>query len=51
MQEAADTALVNEITNHTEQRQALRWLAKELAWERTLTTLRGGEEDTVPRAA
>ena len=51
MQEPADTALVNEITKHTDQRQALRWLARELAWERTLTSLRGDDEDAVPQAA
>lgn len=43
MQEAPDTALVNEITKTTESRQALRWLARELAWERVLTGLRADE--------
>jgi hypothetical protein len=51
VQVAADTALVKEITKHADQRQALRWLARELAWERTLTSLRTDEADTPAQAA
>ena len=43
LQEPADTALVNEITKTSESRQALRWLARELAWERVLTGLRDAD--------
>jgi hypothetical protein len=50
LQEAADTALVKEITKHADNRQALRWLATELAWERVLTGLRDGEVDEAPAA-
>jgi hypothetical protein len=53
LQEASDTALVNEITKHTDERQALRWLARELAWENVLTGLRDEDEapvDEVPAA-
>ena len=42
---------MNEITKHAEQRQALRWLAQELAWERALTTLRGEDAPDAARAA
>ncbi|HYF47351.1 MAG TPA: hypothetical protein VD926_14150 [Acidimicrobiales bacterium] len=42
---------MNEITKHADQKQALRWLAQELAWERTLTTLRGDEDTAAARAA
>lgn len=45
MQDPADTGLVNEIKKTKESRQALRWLARELAWERVLTGLRA--DDTV----
>ncbi len=50
VQELPILLLVNEITKHNDQRQALRWLARELAWERTLTGLRG-DDDAVPQAA
>jgi hypothetical protein len=38
---------VNEITNAADHRQALRWLSRELAWERVLTELRD-EDRHVP---
>jgi hypothetical protein len=43
VQEAADTALVNELRKTKESRQALRWLAQELAWEQVLSGLRTEE--------
>lgn len=43
LQETSDTGGVNEITTTADTRQALRWLARELAWERTLTSLREDE--------
>jgi hypothetical protein len=43
VQERPILHLVNEITKHSDNRQALRWLAQELAWERTLSSLRDGE--------
>jgi hypothetical protein len=39
---------VNEITNAADHRQALRWLSRELAWERVLTELRDDEDRQVP---
>jgi hypothetical protein len=42
---------VNEITKHADEKQAIRWLAQELAWERRLTTLRRDEDAPVARAA
>jgi hypothetical protein len=42
--------LVKEITKHAENRQALRWLAQELAWERVLTGLRHEDADETPVA-
>jgi hypothetical protein len=51
LQEAADTALVKEITKHADNRQALRWLAQELAWERVLTNLRDEDDTVAPPAA
>jgi hypothetical protein len=50
VQEAPDTPLVKEITNLIENRQALRWLAQELAWERVLTGLRDEDVAEVPAA-
>ena len=50
LQEAPILLLVNEITKHAENRQALRWLANELAWERVLTGLRDGEVAESPAA-
>lgn len=50
MQEPADTGLVNEITKTADARQALRWLARELAWERVLAGLRN-DDDTASAAA
>ena len=50
LQVAADTALVNDITKLQEERQAMRWLARELAWERVLTGLRD-EDAPASRAA
>jgi hypothetical protein len=38
--------LVNEITRTAEQRGALRWLARQLAWEQTLDELRAGDPST-----
>jgi hypothetical protein len=53
VQELPILHLVNEITNSTESRQALRWLARELAWERVLTGLRADDavDESLPRAA
>jgi len=48
---AADTGPVDEITEINETRQALRWLARELAWERVLTGLRDDDSSTPERAA
>jgi len=42
---------VDEITEINETRQALRWLARELAWERVLTGLRDDDSSTPERAA
>ena len=50
VQERPILRLVNEITKHAENRQALRWLANELAWERVLTGLREGEVVEAPAA-
>lgn len=44
---------MNEITKLNDERQALRWLARELAWEQVLTGLRDEDEvlvDEVPAA-
>jgi len=51
LQEAADTAPVDELMKINETRQALRWLARELAWERVLTSLRDDDTTTPERAA
>jgi hypothetical protein len=52
LQEPADTGLVNEITKVAETKQALRWLAQQLAWERVLTGLRSREPaGTITRTA
>lgn len=37
---------MNELTTSVEARQALRWLAQELAWERVLSGLRHDGGDT-----
>ena len=50
LQERPILHLVNEITKQADNRQALRWLANELAWERVLTDLREGEADEAPAA-
>jgi hypothetical protein len=51
VQEAADTALVNEITKTADSRQAMRWLARQLAWEGVLSDLRDENPTTTVRAA
>ncbi len=51
LQEAADTPGVDELTKINETRQALRWLSRELAWERVLTGLRDEDTATPERAA
>ena len=51
LQVAADTGPVEKLTEINETRQALRWLARELAWERVLTGLRDDDTATPERAA
>jgi len=51
LQRQADTAPVDELTKSNETRQALRWLSRELAWERVLTGLRDEDTSTPERAA
>ena len=48
---AADTAHVNEITKSADQRRALQWLRRQLAWERALDDLRNDTEPCEARAA
>jgi len=51
LQLLADTGLVNEITKTNDKRQALNWLARELAWERVLTGLRHVDTNTLVQNA
>jgi hypothetical protein len=48
---AVDTAHVNEITKSADQRRALQWLRRQLAWEQALDDLRNGIEPSEARAA
>ena len=50
-QESTDTGPVDELIKITETRQALRWLARELTWERVLTSLRDHDTADQDRAA